>query len=170
MKTLFPLLILLLAACTSTPKKLTRPSSPLSQTHQTLIQQAEQQTTGRTQAVLAQARKMAIVQPEIIKGGCWDYLDAAWTRAGVPRQARKIVYADKINGNYAHPDLLQAGDWIYHVNHSYHGIEHSGMFIGWVDKTQHLGLTLSYAGEDRKEPARYKVYDLSSVYQITRAE
>lgn len=161
------ILILTLAACSTAPQP--KPTQ-LPQTHSSLIEQAEHETSGRTRAVLVQARQMTLVQPEIIKGGCWDYLDTAWTRAGVPRNARKIVFADKIGGNYATSDQLRAGDWIYHVNHSYHGVEHSGMFIGWVDKSRHLGLTLSYAGEKRKEPARYKVYDLSSVYQITRAE
>lgn len=160
-------LLLALTACVSPPKPSTKQPNT---SHLKLIQQAEQQSTGRTQAVLAQARKMTLVKPEIIKGGCWDYLDTAWTRAGVPRQDRKVVFTGNKSGNYADPDQLQAGDWIYHINYSYHNIEHSGMFIGWVDKAQNLGLTLSYAGEKRKEPARYKVYDLSGVYQITRAQ
>lgn len=134
-----------------------------------LIHEAEQRATGRTKNILKTAREMTLMQQEIVRGSCWDYLNTAWNRAGVPAQARKVVYADKINGNYADPSQLQAGDWIYHVNHSYHNIEHSGMFIGWVDKNKKQGLTLSYAGENRHEPARYRVYDLSSVYQITRA-
>lgn len=134
-----------------------------------LIHEAEQRATGRTKNTLKTAREMTLMQQEIVRGSCWDYLNTAWNRAGVPVQARKVVYADKINGNYADPNQLQAGDWIYHVNHSYHNIEHSGMFIGWVDKNKKQGLTLSYAGENRHEPARYRVYDLSSVYQITRA-
>jgi len=36
-------------------------------------------------------------------------------------------------------------------------------------KSGKLALMLSYAGERRKTPARYKVYDLSGVYYITRA-
>lgn len=135
-----------------------------------LIHQAEQQTSGQTRAILQQAREMTLQRQEIIQGGCWDYLDTAWTRAGVPREARRVVYADKIDGQYAPSDRLQAGDWIYHVNYSYNNIGHSGMFIGWVDKSKNLGLTLSYAGENRLEPARYRVYDLSGVYQITRAK
>ena len=135
-----------------------------------LIDEAEQFSTGRTRAVLLQGRYMTLIRPEIIKGGCWDYLDAAWTRAGVPREARKVVFKSQRNGAYAQADWLRAGDWIYHINYGYNNLEHSGMFIGWVDKSQHLGLTLSYAGGHRNEPARYRVYDLSGVYQITRAE
>ena len=162
---------LLLAACSSAPKQPAhRTAANHNADYSALIMQAENQSSGRVKAVLAQARIMTLLRGEIIKGGCWDYLDAAWTRAGVPRNQRKVVFAGNRNGHFASPDQLRAGDWIYHINHSYRGIEHSGMFIGWVDKERRLGLTLSYAGERRHEPARYKVYDLSSVYQITRAE
>lgn len=135
-----------------------------------MIMQAENQSSGYVKSILAKSREMTLYRKEIIQGGCWDYLDTAWTRAGVPREARRVVYADKIDGQYAPSDHLQAGDWIYHVNYSYNNIGHSGMFIGWVDKSKNLGLTLSYAGENRLEPARYRVYDLSGVYQITRAK
>lgn len=134
-----------------------------------IIMQAENQSSGYVKSILAKSREMTLYRKEIIQGGCWDYLDAAWTRAGVTRNMRQTVYKSQHGGAYAHVDDLRVGDWIYHVNHSYHNIEHSGMFIGWVDKSRNLGLTLSYAGEGRKEPARYKVYDLSSVYNIMRA-
>lgn len=133
-----------------------------------LILQAENQSSGWVRHVLAQSRAMTDRQ-EIVKGGCWDYLDAAWSRAGVSRAMRQTIYKSSISGAYANLNDLRAGDWIYHVNHSYHNIEHSGMFIAWVDRSRNLGLTLSYAGENRQEPARYKVYDLSSVYNIMRA-
>lgn len=152
----------------SAPKASFRPL-PKDVAAQALIAQAEQQASGKVRDILKTSREMTLINQEIIKGSCWDYLNAAWNRAGVPAEAREVIYADKINGQYAHPDQLQAGDWIYHVNHSYNDIEHSGMFIGWVDKANKQGLTLSYAGEGRQEPARYRVYDLSSVYQITRA-
>lgn len=134
-----------------------------------LIMQAENQSSGYVRSILAKSREMTLYHKEIIEGGCWDYLDAAWTRAGVGRNMRQTVYKSQQGGAYAHVDDLRVGDWIYHINHSYNNIEHSGMFIGWVDKNRNLGLTLSYAGEGRKEPARYKVYDLSSVYNIMRA-
>ena len=176
----FVCLILSLAACNVShqPKSNQSPPPKSKQSHQSieqsqdhfsLINQAMMQSQGRVKAVLAETRKMTLMQ-EIIKGGCWDFLDTAWTRAGVPRQARQIIYANKIGGTYANPNQLQIGDWIYYVNHSYHDIEPSGMFIGWTDKPRHIGLILSYAGEHRAEPARYREYDLSHVYHITRAE
>jgi hypothetical protein len=43
------------------------------------------------------------------------------------------------------------------------------LFIDWSNKKTRHGILLSYAGEGRAEPARYKEYDLRSVYQIIRA-
>ncbi|ULJ61800.1 hypothetical protein MIS46_07265 [Wielerella bovis] len=142
---------------------------PSGQNYDQLIARAEQYSSGLTRSVLREAREMTF-RKEIVKGGCWDYLDKAWTRAGVGRGDRKVVFSSKKGGAYASPDQLRAGDWLYHINYSYKNIEHSGMFIGWIDKSQNIGLTLSYAGEGRNEPARYKPYDLSGVYQIMRAE
>ncbi|MDK4687797.1 hypothetical protein [Kingella negevensis] len=134
-----------------------------------VILRAEQSSSGKVRDVLATTRQMSLTERAIVKGGCWDYLDAAWTRAGVPRNARVTTFKGNIKGEFVNPNELRAGDWIYHVNYSYNNIEHSGMFIGWVDKSKRLGVTLSYAGSNRKEPARYKVYDLSGVYNIMRA-
>lgn len=136
-----------------------------------LILQAEQQASGRQKMILEQARKMTLFERTIIKGGCWDYLDLAWSRAGVPRNERISVHQGSLrNGPYADAEQLRAGDWLYHVNYGYKNNEHSGMFIGWVDKNRRQALMLSYAGEGRKEPARYKIYDLRSVYNIIRAK
>lgn len=134
-----------------------------------LVVQAENHATGSIKNILKEARMMTLYRKEIIQGSCWDYLDRAWTRAGISRNLRQSVFGgEKNNGHYASTDSLRAGDWLYHINYGYKNIEHSGMFIAWVDKSKNLGLTLSYAGEGRKEPARYKVYDLSGVYHIMR--
>ena len=159
----------LLASGCSAPEPIHPPLTAEASAQQAFIEFAEKSAEPPARNVLFTLRQM-VQNREIVQGGCWDYLDAAWTRAGVPRNQRKVVFAGNRNGHFASPDQLRAGDWIYHINHSYRGIEHSGMFIGWVDKERRMGLTLSYAGERRHEPARYKVYDLSSVYQITRAE
>lgn len=135
-----------------------------------LILQAQANSTGKVRDILHTTRQMALVEQTIIKGGCWDYLDAAWTRAGVPRQNRQTIFKSTKSGPYVNTNQLQAGDWLYYVNYSYNNIEHSGMFIAWLDEEQKLGITLSYAGEARQEPARYKVYDLSGVYHIMRAK
>ena len=131
-----------------------------------LLSQAEMQSSPAAREVISMARKMALNERTIIKGGCWDYLNMVFNRAGVTRDTvHKGVYKQ---GPYANSNEIEIGDWLYYINHGYRGIEHSGMFVGWVDESAKQALILSYAGESRREPARYRVYDLSNVYQIMR--
>jgi hypothetical protein len=131
-----------------------------------ILSQAESQSSTAAREVISTARTMALNERAIIQGGCWDYLDAVFKRAGVTRDTvHKGIYRQ---GPYAASHEIQAGDWLYYINHGYNGVEHSGLFVGWVDESAKQALMLSYAGENRREPARYKVYDLSNVYQIMR--
>ena len=131
-----------------------------------LLSSAETQSSMAAREVVSTARKMALNERTIIKGGCWDYLNAVFNRAGVSRNTiHKGTYA---HGPYANSSDIETGDWLYYINHGYNGIEHSGLFVGWVDERAKQALILSYAGENRREPARYRVYDLSNVYQIMR--
>jgi len=131
-----------------------------------LLSNAENQSSPAAREVVSTARKMALNERTIIQGGCWDYLDAVFNRAGVSRNTiHKGTYAQ---GPYASSSEIEAGDWLYYINHGYNGVEHSGLFVGWVDERAKQALILSYAGEHRREPARYRVYDLSNVYQIMR--
>lgn len=131
-----------------------------------LLSQAESQSSRAARNVLATARAMALNERTIIKGGCWDYLNAVFNRAGVSKNT--ILKGAYKGGPYANPQEIQVGDWLYYINHGYNDIEHSGLFVGWVDEANKQALILSYAGESRHEPARYKVYDLSHVYHIMR--
>ncbi|MGM8871022.1 hypothetical protein ACS8E3_04955 [Psychrobacter sp. 2Y5] len=131
-----------------------------------ILSQAESQSSTAAREVISTARTMALNERAIIQGGCWDYLNVVFKRAGVTRDTvHKGVYRQ---GPYAASHEIQAGDWLYYINHGYNGVEHSGLFVGWVDESAKQALMLSYAGENRREPARYKVYDLSNVYQIMR--
>lgn len=131
-----------------------------------LLSNAENQSSPAAREVVSTARKMALNERTIIQGGCWDYLNAVFNRAGVSRNTiHKGTYAQ---GPYASSSEIEAGDWLYYINHGYNGVEHSGLFVGWVDERAKQALILSYAGENRREPARYRVYDLSNVYQIMR--
>lgn len=131
-----------------------------------LLSAAEAHSSVAASEVVSTARKMALNERAIIQGGCWDYLDAVFKRAGVTRDTmHKGTYA---RGPYADSDEIKVGDWLYYINHGYNGVEHSGLFVGWVDEPTEQALILSYAGESRREPARYRVYDLSNVYQIMR--
>ncbi|MEN6669428.1 hypothetical protein AAJP47_03530 [Psychrobacter sp. B38] len=131
-----------------------------------LLSTAETQSSLAAREVVSTARKMALEERAIIKGGCWDYLNAVFNRAGVTRDTiHKGTYGQ---GPYARSDEIEVGDWLYYINHGYNRVEHSGLFVGWVDENAKQALILSYAGENRREPARYRVYDLSNVYQIMR--
>lgn len=131
-----------------------------------ILSNAEVQSSRAAREVISTARAMTLNERMIIKGGCWDYLNAVFNRAGVTRDTvHKGTYRE---GPYANSSEIAAGDWLYYINHGYNDIEHSGMFVGWVDKAENQALILSYAGESRREPARYRVYDLSHVYQIMR--
>lgn len=131
-----------------------------------LLSDAETHSSRAASEVISTARKMALNERTIIKGGCWDYLNAVFNRAGVSRDTiHKGTYGQ---GPYANSKDIEVGDWLYYINHGYNGVEHSGLFVGWVDERAKQALILSYAGENRREPARYRVYDLSNVYQIMR--
>ncbi len=138
--------------------------------YKSFILRAEAQASMPARKVMRTVREM-VAQHVVVRGSCWDYLDAAFTRAGYPRGARRIIHKGiKQRGPYAPVAKIRSGDWLYYINHSYHDVEHSGMFIGWINKQKREGLIMSYAGEGRAEPARYKVYNLSHVYHIMRAE
>ena len=114
---------------------------------------------------------MTLIDKVIIPGGCWDYANEVYNRAGYPNQPRKrqTIFKSSKSGPYANISLIQPGDFLYYINHSYGDIEHSAIFVDWVDYNNKQALMLSYGGENRYEPARYLPYDLSSVYRIIRA-
>ena len=133
--------------------------------------QAEATASSSGKKVLKVGREMTLVDKEIVRGSCWDYADTVYTRAGFSRKLplRETVFkGSKRRGPYADTTQIKPGDFLYYINHSYGGIEHSAIFIDWEDKNRNLALMLSYGGENRRSPARYRVYDLSNVYQITR--
>ena len=117
--------------------------------------------------ILKTAQEM-IRDKVIIRGSCWDWINAAYTRAGYPKDKRETIFSSKRSGPYANLSKLKPGDWIFHINHSYNNIGHSGMFIGWLDAKSNLALMISYQGERRKKPARYRPYDITHTYNIIR--
>ncbi len=135
------------------------------------LNEAELEADPKARMILRTGREMTLDEKAVVIGGCWDYVDAVYSRAGFPRDKRRVVFKGTLqNGPYANKDMLQPGDWLYHINHSYNDIEHSGIFIKWLDKENVIGLLLSYRGEKSNTPARYRGYDLSNVYTITRAK
>src|SRR5690606_13608116 len=107
-----------------------------------LLSNAETQSSRAAREVISTARKMALNERTIIKGGCWDYLNAVFNRAGVSRDTiHKGTYGQ---GPYASSKDIEVGDWLYYINHGYNGVEHSGLFVGWVDERAKQALILSY--------------------------
>jgi hypothetical protein len=106
----------------------------------------------------------------IVRGACWDYINAVYTRAGYPESKRRYVYRTAKKGPYADTKLIRPGDWLYFVNHSYNDIEHSAVFVEWINRGAREARMLSYAGQNRREPGRYLSYDLRSVYTIIRPQ
>ncbi len=134
----------------------------------TLMIQAENKASDDGRKILEKGREMTVIHAEILPGSCWDYINTVYNRAGYPSHKRKTVFKSIKKGPYADADLIQHGDWLYYINHSYGDIEHSAIFVDWIDKENKEALMLSYGGEKRQSPARYLAYDLSSVYQIVR--
>jgi len=145
---------------------------PTVSSEEKILLTAENKATFQGQKILKVGRQMALINGEIIRGGCWDYANAVYNRAGYPdlKGKRQIVFkGSKGRKSYADVSLIQQGDFLYYINHSYHRIEHSAIFVDWLDYHNKIGLMLSYGGEKRRETARYLPYDLSNVYRIVRA-
>lgn len=133
-----------------------------------ILNQAEANTTDSGRRILETSRSM-ISDQEIIVGGCWNYINKVYDRAGYSSKQRLTVFKSKFKGPYVKADRLVPGDWLYFVNHSYSGSEHSAIFVDWTDEEKKMALMVSYEGENRKKPAMYKEYNLSNIYNIIRA-
>ncbi len=133
------------------------------------IERAELFASKQARKVLEVGRKMALVDKTILPGTCWTYVNSVFKLAGFIKKNRWVVHFGKKDGPYANIDSIKPGDWLYYINHAYHGIDHSGIFIYWVDKAKKIGLMLSYPGKYKRKPGRYKEYNLNNVFFITRA-
>ncbi len=131
------------------------------------IQKAESEAPEPGKAVLQTGRKMVLEEKTVINGSCWNWVNECFTRAGYGTK-RHVAFRSTRKGPFADADAIQAGDWLYFVNHSYRRIGHSGIFVYWVNKEKRIGVVLSYVGRNRKESGRYHKYYLRDVYNITR--
>ena len=111
-----------------------------------------------------------ISSQEIVIGGCWDYINEVYNRAGFTSKNRFTAYKSKFKGPYYNSDKILPGDWLYFVNHSYKDIEHSAIFVKWLDKDKKIALMVNYLGERKKVPATYKEFHLDKVYNVIRAK
>lgn len=132
-----------------------------------ILDLAENNATTDGRMVLETSRSM-IRNQDIVLGSCWDYIDAVFSKAGYPSNKRRTIFKSKLPGPYVQIELIEEGDWLYFINHSYGDVEHSGIFVAWTDENQKEALMISYAGGNQAKPARYKKYILTSVYNIMR--
>ncbi len=133
-----------------------------------VLLQAEKNADAHALKVLQTGREMTLKEREVVQGGCWDYVNAVYNRAGCTEEKREIVFQKGKSEEYADQDMIRPGDWLFYINHGYKEVRHSAVFVDWLDYEQQTGLMLSYGGEGRGEPARYRSYDLSHVYHIIR--
>ena len=132
------------------------------------LDQAEASASSSGKKILETSRTM-IANQDIIIGGCWDFVHEAFNRAGFPSGQRATIYSTKLRGPYADSVLIEPGDWLYYVNHSFGQIEHSGVFVAWTNMAKKEALIMSYKGGNNANPARYKKYLVKDVYNIIRA-
>ena len=169
-KTLTTLLILTnfisCASASRVPKKYPKVETPLS--IEEILDAAETNSSLGGRKILEASRSM-ISNQEIIPGACWNYINSVYNRAGYTSNQRVIIFKSKLQGPYINTDRIEAGDWLYFVNHSYGEIEHSAIFVAWTDEEKKIALMVSYAGGNQKKPAIYKEYTLSNIYNVIRA-
>lgn len=134
-----------------------------------ILSLAENEASPSGRKVLEVSREM-IANQDIFKGACWDYINAVYDRAGYSAKLRNTIFKSKFQGPYVNPDMIQAGDWLYFVNHSFNESEHSAIFVAWIDEDRHEALMVNYVGGNKKKPGTYKRFILDEVYNILRAK
>nr|BDT27474.1 hypothetical protein BHI3_09400 [Bacteriovorax sp. HI3] len=132
-----------------------------------ILDRAESNATPGGRKILEVSRSM-IADQDVVVGGCWDYINAVYDRAGYPSNQRITVYKSKFEGPYAKTETFEAGDWLYFVNHSYRDIEHSAIFVAWINEAKKEALMVNYIGGKKKKPGSYKRFILDNVYNVFR--
>lgn len=134
-----------------------------------ILDRAESEATESARKILVTSRSM-ISNQDLVVGGCWNYINAVYDRASYPSKLRTTVFKSKFHGPYAQTDMIQPGDWLYFVNHSFNESEHSAIFVAWIDQDKKEALMVNYVGGNKKKPGTYKRFILDQVYTIFRAQ
>lgn len=168
-----------LGSTTTIERPEARPSTPYTRNiprgrkrHLSILQSAERRAKGAARKVLSTARRM-MEQRTIVRGSCWDWVNAVYKRAGYPnrRGKRKTIFkGSRKNKKFASINRIKSGDWLYYVNYQYKRVPHSGIFVGWINKRKKRALILSYRGARSRTPGGLSEYDLRSVYNIIRPQ
>ncbi len=166
------LIIISLSSCSSTKRKSQQSdlnSDDTIRDLETILSRAEESATPEGKSILTTGRTM-VENGKVVKGSCWDYVNAVYNKSGFKPDQRVTPLKSKIQGPYADLSTIQAGDWLYFINHSFKEMDHSGIFVEWTDVERNRAVLLSYVGAKKKKPGRYKIYDLTHVYYIIRAK
>jgi hypothetical protein len=132
---------------------------------------ARHYATGTTPGARVLGSAVGMIDNEkVVKGSCWDWVNAVYTDAGFPQDKRAQVFMSKEGGPYADPLLLVPGDWIMFKNLTFGNIGHSAIFVGWIDMERRSAMTAEYAGMNRAIPGRYREYDITKCYGILRGK
>jgi hypothetical protein len=134
---------------------------------ESILDRAEEKATPEGKVVLTTSREM-IADRKIVRGSCWDYINAVYNKAQYPSNKRVTALKSKIVGPFADVSVIQPGDWLYFINHSYSERDHSGIFVEWINMEKKTAVVMSYVGGKKKAPATYKKYSLRNVYYIIR--
>lgn len=118
--------------------------------------------------VLMVGQEVAFVQKELVVGSCWDFVNMIYNNAGYPSKKRKTVFHSQKSGPYADINQIRVGDWIMMLNQEFNNVEHSCIFVKWVDKFNKIAMTLDYVGMKRHELGKYDQHNLSKVFAILR--
>ncbi|MBA2405896.1 MAG: hypothetical protein H0V66_14055 [Bdellovibrionales bacterium] len=132
-----------------------------------ILDRAETQASPEGKSILTTSREM-IAKKEVVVGSCWDYINAVYNRSNYPEGKRVTALKSKIVGPFADVSMIQPGDWLYFINHSYSERDHSGVFVEWVNLEKKRAIMMSYKGGKHKTPATYRIYSLRNVYYIIR--
>lgn len=171
MDKIFAVLLILISftSCASSPQNRTQTARIENlESLEEILDRAEANSSFGGRRILEASRSM-ISNQEIVVGGCWDYINTVYDRAGYSSNQRVTTFKSKFKGPYVKEDPIKPGDWLYFVNHSYSGTEHSAIFVVWTDEEKKEALMVSYVGGNQKKPAIYKKYNLNNIYNIIRA-
>ncbi len=147
----------------------TKDISDKNETDGEILDRAEAEATESARKVLVTSRSM-ISNQDLVVGGCWNYINAVYDRASYPAKSRTTVFKSKFHGPYAQSDIIQPGDWLYFVNHSFSESEHSAIFVAWIDQDRKEALMVNYVGGNKRKPGTYKRFILDQVYSVFRAQ
>lgn len=101
----------------------------------------------------------------VVRGSCYTWVSALYRRAG---GHPAVVFQGDRRASFATPEVLEPGDWVFFINHSFGDVTHSAVFVAWIDQAARNALMVSYPGGNRRDPGRFGDYELSNVYQIVR--